>query len=96
MLDMEAAELRGQGDAFVRAFISGQSKILNYANLDWWRNVLHPDQWADDVYLWTACTTVIPAIPAGAIHASHRISTQLGNRPPVSPGMGGLEHGVAL
>ncbi len=61
MLDMEAAELRGKADAFVRAFIqryriaSGQAKILVYANLDWWHNVLHPDQWADDqVYLWIA------------------------------------------
>jgi LysM repeat protein len=26
-----------------------------YANLDWWRNVLDPGQWADDnVYLWIA------------------------------------------
>jgi hypothetical protein len=54
MLDMEADELRGNADTFVRAFIqryriaSGQSKILIYANLDWYRNVLHPDAWADD------------------------------------------------
>jgi GH25 family lysozyme M1 (1,4-beta-N-acetylmuramidase) len=61
MLDMEAAELRGNADTFVRAFIrryriaSGQSKILVYANLDWYRNVLHPDTWADDdVFLWIA------------------------------------------
>lgn len=61
MLDMEAAELRGRADNFVRAFIAayrnagGHSKILVYANLDWWRNVLHPDQWADgDVFLWIA------------------------------------------
>ena len=61
MLDMEAAELRGNGDGFVRAFIqryratTGQSKILVYANLDWFRNTLHPNEWADqDVYLWIA------------------------------------------
>ncbi|MBP2325316.1 GH25 family lysozyme M1 (1,4-beta-N-acetylmuramidase) [Kibdelosporangium banguiense] len=61
MLDMEAAELRDNANSFVAAFIrryriaSGQNKILIYANLDWWRNVLRPGEWADgDVYLWIA------------------------------------------
>ncbi|TCO47291.1 LysM peptidoglycan-binding domain-containing protein [Actinocrispum wychmicini] len=61
MLDMEAADLRGNANPFVREFIaryriaSGQSKILVYANLDWWTHVLNPDEWADDdVFLWIA------------------------------------------
>jgi LysM repeat protein len=61
MLDMEAAELRGNANTFVRAFIqryriaSGHTKVLIYANLDWYRSVLRPDEWADDnVYLWIA------------------------------------------
>lgn len=61
MLDMEAAELRGTANAFVDEFIdrlraaTGQRKVLVYANLDWYRNVLKPDRWADgDVRLWIA------------------------------------------
>ena len=61
MLDMEAAELRDNADAFVTEFIrqyrfvTGLSRIFVYANLDWWTNVLSPNVWADDeVRLWIA------------------------------------------
>ena len=61
MLDMEAAELRAGADGFVGDFIArlraatGVRRVLVYANLDWYRNVLRPDQWADaDVFLWIA------------------------------------------
>ncbi|WP_206796612.1 LysM peptidoglycan-binding domain-containing protein [Amycolatopsis sp. MtRt-6] len=61
MLDMEAAELRGNANGFVGDFIgrlrtaTGVRRVLVYANLDWFRNVLRPDEWADaDVFLWIA------------------------------------------
>jgi GH25 family lysozyme M1 (1,4-beta-N-acetylmuramidase) len=61
MLDMEAEELRRTANTFVADFIrrlrtaTGQRKVLVYANLDWYRNVLRPDAWADDdVRLWVA------------------------------------------
>lgn len=61
MLDMEATDLRATGNAFVRDFIprfrsaTGLRRIVVYANLDWFTNVLRPDEWADpDVILWLA------------------------------------------
>lgn len=61
MLDMEADELRSSANTFVAKFINrlraetGVRRVLVYANLDWWRNVLKPAQWADDdVRLWIA------------------------------------------
>ncbi|GAB3873732.1 hypothetical protein GCM10029964_014490 [Kibdelosporangium lantanae] len=82
MLDMEAAELRGNADNFVRAFItryriaSGQSKILIYSNLDWYSHVLHPDAWADDdVYLWIARYNGNPGKPGWSHPASPCTST---------------------
>ena len=71
MLDLEAAELRGTADAFASRFItafrvySGQSKIAVYSNLDWFRTVLHPAQWADDnVFLWIADWNGNPGTPS--------------------------------
>lgn len=70
MLDMEADELRGNADDFTRRFInafrvySGQSKVAVYSNGDWFRNVLHPDQWADEnVFLWIAVWNGDPGNP---------------------------------
>lgn len=61
MLDIEAAELRATAPAFTQRFISafrvysGQLKIAVYSNLDWFQNVLQPNQWADgNVFLWIA------------------------------------------
>lgn len=61
MLDMEAAELRDNSNAFITEFIrqyrhvTGLKRIFVYANLDWWTNLLAPNQWADDeVRLWIA------------------------------------------
>ncbi|WP_328604763.1 LysM peptidoglycan-binding domain-containing protein [Amycolatopsis sp. NBC_00345] len=61
MLDMEAADLRGGANGFVADFIgrlraaTGIRKVLVYANLDWYTNVLRPGDWADpDVLLWIA------------------------------------------
>lgn len=61
MLDMEVRELRVNANAFVADFIprlraeTGVQRVLVYANLDWWRNVLRPAEWADaDVLLWIA------------------------------------------
>jgi len=61
MLDMEAAELRPGANGFVAEFISrlrtatGIRRVFVYANLDWYTNVLRPDEWADpDVLLWIA------------------------------------------
>ncbi|WP_063695709.1 LysM peptidoglycan-binding domain-containing protein [Amycolatopsis orientalis] len=61
MLDMEAAALRSGANGFVGEFIrclretAGIRRVLVYANLDWYRNVLRPDEWADaDVLLWIA------------------------------------------
>lgn len=61
MLDMEAQELRASANPFVAGFIrrlrgeTGIRRVLVYANLDWWNNVLRPAEWADDdVRLWVA------------------------------------------
>lgn len=61
MLDMEANELRDTANQFTAAFIArlravtGKRRVLVYANLHWWTNVLRPDQWADDdILLWIA------------------------------------------
>ncbi|OXM59139.1 LysM peptidoglycan-binding domain-containing protein [Amycolatopsis vastitatis] len=73
MLDMEAAELRPGADGFVGDFIArlraatGVRRVLVYANLDWYRNVLHPDEWADaDVFLWIARYNGDPGNPGWA------------------------------
>ncbi len=73
MLDMEAAELRGEANPFVAAFIArfravtGQRKVLVYANLDWWTRVLRPNEWADaDVLLWIARYNGDPGNPGWA------------------------------
>lgn len=62
MLDMEAQTLlRHRPDTFVAEFIqrlrkrTGVHRVLVYANLDTWRHVLHPGEWADaHVGLWIA------------------------------------------
>lgn len=61
MLDMETSALRPDANGFVHEFIrlfresTGVRRILIYANLDWYRNILRPDDWADaDVLLWIA------------------------------------------
>ncbi|ASO20315.1 GH25 family lysozyme M1 (1,4-beta-N-acetylmuramidase) [Actinoalloteichus hoggarensis] len=61
MLDVEAAELRDDADALTRDFIAEFRKasdvrpILVYSSLDWFQNVLRPDDWADEeVFLWIA------------------------------------------
>ena len=61
MLDMESDDLRGNANEFVAAFtgklraITGVAQLAVYANLDWWTNVLRPDDWADGtVFLWVA------------------------------------------
>ncbi|SDW38627.1 Glycosyl hydrolases family 25 [Amycolatopsis xylanica] len=61
MLDMEDASLRPYADDYVGEFIelmrdrTEVSRILVYANLDWYTRVLRPDYWADDeVRLWIA------------------------------------------
>ena len=73
MLDMEADELRGRANPFVAEFIArlrgetGVRKVLVYANLDWLRNVLRPDEWADaDVRLWIARFNGNPGNPGFA------------------------------
>ncbi len=73
MLDMEAAELRGDANPFVSRFITrfreitGRRTVLVYANLDWWRNVLRPNEWADqDVFLWIARYNGDPGNPGWA------------------------------
>lgn len=70
MLDLEAAGLRATADDFTARFIaafrvySGQSRIAVYSNGDWYRNVLHPDQWADEnVFLWIAVWNGDPGNP---------------------------------
>lgn len=49
MLDMEAADARGNANAIIREFYDelapGIAEV--YGNLDWWRNVLRPDEWGD-------------------------------------------------
>lgn len=62
MLDVEhSGLLHHQPNTFVGDFIqrlrkrTGVHRVLVYANLDTWRNVLRPDEWADDhVRLWIA------------------------------------------
>ncbi|WET83263.1 LysM peptidoglycan-binding domain-containing protein [Amycolatopsis sp. QT-25] len=73
MLDMEAAELRGGANGFVRDFIgrlraaTGIRRVLVYANLDWYRNVLRPGDWIDpDVLLWIARYNGDPGRPGWA------------------------------
>ncbi|WP_018686543.1 LysM peptidoglycan-binding domain-containing protein [Actinokineospora enzanensis] len=70
MLDMEHADLRDNGNAFVAAFINrlravtGIRKVLVYANSDWWTHILRPDEWADgDVFLWIARYNGKPGSP---------------------------------
>lgn len=60
-LDVEDKTLRSTGNQFtvdfIRAYraLSGQRKIVVYANLDWFVNILRPFEWADnDVILWIA------------------------------------------
>jgi GH25 family lysozyme M1 (1,4-beta-N-acetylmuramidase) len=61
MLDMEAADLRSTANTFIPQFIAklrakaGIKRIFVYANLDWFENVLRPNEWADaNVMLWVA------------------------------------------
>lgn len=61
MLDVEDPTIRPNGNAVtaecIRRYreISGQRRIVVYANLDWFTHVLRPDEWADqDVTLWIA------------------------------------------
>jgi len=92
MLDMEAAELRPGANAFVPEFIArlreatGVRRVFVYANLDWYRNVLRPAEWADpDVLLWIARYNGDPGNP-GWTHpqlALHQ-HTQRGNVPGIS------------
>ncbi|SES49054.1 GH25 family lysozyme [Actinokineospora terrae] len=74
MLDMEAAELRGNANVFVRDFITrlrataGVRRVLVYANHDWYSNVLRPD-WADgDTMLWIARYNGDPGRPGWSHH----------------------------
>ncbi|MBM7771718.1 GH25 family lysozyme M1 (1,4-beta-N-acetylmuramidase) [Actinokineospora baliensis] len=74
MLDMEAAELRSNANAFVADFITrlrataGIRRVLVYANLDWYRNVLRAD-WADgDTMLWIARYNGDPGNPGWNHH----------------------------
>lgn len=93
MLDMEANELRPTANRFVAAFVArlrqetGVRRVLVYANLDWWRNVLRPGEWADrDVFLWVARFNGAPGRP-GFAHpnvALHQHSEQ--GRVPGIPG----------
>ena len=73
MLDMEVPELRSQANEFVSDFVTrlraetGLHKILVYANLDWWRNVLRPDEWNDaNIRLWIARFNGDPGNPGFA------------------------------
>lgn len=49
MLDMEAADARGNANDIVRVFYDELAPGLAevYGNLDWWRNALRPDEWGD-------------------------------------------------
>lgn len=95
MLDMEATELRGNANTIVSYFITrfrevtGQRKILIYANLDWWTRVLRPDEWADDeVFGWIARYNGDPGNP-GWSHprlALHQ-HTSSGNVPGIPGGV---------
>ncbi|GAB3467057.1 GH25 family lysozyme [Actinophytocola sediminis] len=74
MIDMEAAELRGNANPFITTFITrlrhatGIRRVLVYANLDWWTRVLRPNEWADaDVLLWIARYNGDPGNP-GWVH----------------------------
>jgi GH25 family lysozyme M1 (1,4-beta-N-acetylmuramidase) len=73
MLDMEADELRGTANAFIPAFIAGlraqtaARRVFVYANLDWFRHVLRPEEWLDDdVLLWIARYNGDPGHPGFA------------------------------
>jgi GH25 family lysozyme M1 (1,4-beta-N-acetylmuramidase) len=89
MIDIEATELRDNANPFVSEFISrlrsdaGVRRVLVYANLDFFRHVLRPDEWADeDVSLWIARFNGDPGNP-GWDHpnlALHQHSNQ-GNVP---------------
>lgn len=62
MLDMEEASgLRSTANTFIPQFIekfrakAGLMRVFVYANLDWFQNVLRPNEWADaNVMLWIA------------------------------------------
>lgn len=71
-LDMEA-EGFVDPNAFIRDFIgqfrarTGVAGMLVYANLNWWTNILRPDEWADDnVLLWIARYNGDPGNPGWA------------------------------
>jgi GH25 family lysozyme M1 (1,4-beta-N-acetylmuramidase) len=73
MLDMEVRELRQHGSTFVPDFVhrlrarTGVTRVLVYASLDWWTNVLRPDEWADpDIWLWIARPNGKPGQPGWA------------------------------
>ncbi|RZS37459.1 glycosyl hydrolase family 25 [Herbihabitans rhizosphaerae] len=66
-------EVSGVGDAFIAEWIrvirerTGVKRVMVYANLNFWTNVLHPDQWAGDgVYLWIARYNGDPGNPGWA------------------------------
>ncbi|WP_158888491.1 glycoside hydrolase family 25 protein [Amycolatopsis anabasis] len=83
-LDMEANGF-ADPNAFVKDFIgqfrqrTGVQGMLVYANLNWWKNILKPDGWADDnVLLWIARYNGDPGNP-GWSHpklALHQHSSQ--------------------
>ena len=61
MLDVEDDNLVSSANSFVKEFINrmrsdaGIRRLLVYANLNFWKNFLRPDEWADnDVSLWIA------------------------------------------
>lgn len=71
-LDMEA-EGFGNPNAFVADFIrqfrdrTGVRGMIVYANLNWFQNILRPDDWADDnVLLWIARYNGDPGNPGWA------------------------------
>jgi GH25 family lysozyme M1 (1,4-beta-N-acetylmuramidase) len=76
MLDMEAGSVRARANPFIADFIAGLraatgvGRVLVYANLDWFRNVLRPVEWLDDdVLLWIARYNGNPGNP-GFAHPS--------------------------
>jgi GH25 family lysozyme M1 (1,4-beta-N-acetylmuramidase) len=89
MLDMEANELRDNANTFVKEFIrrlrtaAGVHRVLVYANLDWWRTVLRPAEWADDnVLLWIARYNGDPGQPGWTHpHLALHQHTQTGRVP---------------
>ncbi|TCP57113.1 glycosyl hydrolase family 25 [Tamaricihabitans halophyticus] len=71
-LDMEA-EGFGDANAFIRDFRdqfrarTNTNGLLVYANLNWFQNILRPDEWADDgVLLWIARYNGDPGNPGWA------------------------------